>query len=539
MKKRIVSVLLTVLVLLSGCQAAPQEHTATFTDPTDVPIADVVTLVEIVDIAQRDGLDCAEALQPFYETDDYVYSYPCIKSQYVVARFSDGTEKTAEEALKSGEITIADLDQYGITYYKEGRSPDITPSAYSLASPVLPELPDYPTEQEDWDVWSQQQQLWHQERSKLHTAPSGYADSLKAFWQASIPVFLSGKGTENAVYSPISLYMALAMLAQTTGGQSRQEILELLGADSMESLARQARYIFLNQYENDGLHTSILANSLWLDEGRPFHRQTVDLLADNFYASVYQGALESPELNIALKNWLNEQTGGLLADSIDGLEPMNEDTAFALASTIYYRCNWMHDFYAGNNTQDIFYSPAGQQTVTYMNQSDTGSYYWGENYSAVCLPLDDGSRMWLILPDEGITAQALLRDFDTEAQSKTLTINLSVPKFDVSADLDLMAGLSELGIRQAADPHLADFSAISPDPDLYLSSANQGVRVSIDEDGLTGAAYTLMLVADTAMPLEQEVDFVLNRPFLFVVESGDGLPLFTGIVNQPTETFFD
>ena len=34
-------------------------------------------------------------------------------------------------------------------------------------------------------------------------------------------------GTENRVCSPMNLYIALAMLAETTGGQSRQQILEL------------------------------------------------------------------------------------------------------------------------------------------------------------------------------------------------------------------------------------------------------------------------------------------------------------------------
>jgi hypothetical protein len=29
------------------------------------------------------------------------------------------------------------------------------------------------------------------------------------------------------------------------------------------------------------------------------------------------------------------------------------------------------------------------------------------------------------------------------------------------------------------------------------------------------------------------MDFTLDRPFLFCVESRDGLPLFAGIVNEP------
>ena len=33
--------------------------------------------------------------------------------------------------------------------------------------------------------------------------------------------------------------------------------------------------------------------------------------------------------------------------------------------------------------------------------------------------------------------------------------------------------------------------------------------------------------------LEEEVDFILNRPFIFAITGTDGLPLFVGIVHQP------
>ena len=149
--------------------------------------------------------------------------------------------------------------------------------------------------------------------------------------------------------------------------------------------------------------------------------------------------------------------------------------------------------------------------------------------------------MWLILPEENTTPQDILQQGEAmdiifgngTVSCKTATIKLSVPKFDISADLNLLEGLAALGVRQVLSWDSADFSGISNDPGLYLGSANQGARISIDEDGLTGASYTVMVTPEKSMPMGESVDFVLNRPFLFVVESGDGLPLFAGIVNQP------
>ena len=68
---------------------------------------------------------------------------------------------------------------------------------------------------------------------------------------------------------------------------------------------------------------------------------------------------------------------------------------------------------------------------------------------------------------------------------------------------------------------------------LFVSQVQHDVRVAIDEEGVTAAAYTAMSASDAAMPPEDEVDFVLDRPFLFVLTNEDGLPLFAGIVEQP------
>ena len=81
----------------------------------------------------------------------------------------------------------------------------------------------------------------------------------------------------------------------------------------------------------------------------------------------------------------------------------------------------------------------------------------------------------------------------------------------------------------------ADFSGISKNSDgLYLSKVDHCVHVEIDEKGVKAAAFTDMTVA-AGMPLllGDELDFVLDRPFIFAVRSESGMPLFVGIVENP------
>ena len=49
----------------------------------------------------------------------------------------------------------------------------------------------------------------------------------------------------------------------------------------------------------------------------------------------------------------------------------------------------------------------------------------------------------------------------------------------------------------------------------------------------TAAAYTVIMAENTALFRGEEMDFILDRPFVFVITGRDGLPLFVGVVNQP------
>ena len=61
---------------------------------------------------------CAQAIDNFYEDNTYKYYYTCMKSQYVIVEYTNGTEEPIKEALHSNHIEIADLDKYNIFYLK-------------------------------------------------------------------------------------------------------------------------------------------------------------------------------------------------------------------------------------------------------------------------------------------------------------------------------------------------------------------------------------------------------------------------------------
>ena len=216
----------------------------------------------------------------------------------------------------------------------------------------------------------------------------------------------------------------------------------------------------------------------------------------------------------------------------------------ALCSTICFHAKWDQEFNPEKNDIKVFHGSEGDIETEFMNNTqEYGPYYWGKDYGAVSLRFADGGRMWLILPDEGKTVEDLLRDgeyMDMVCGSnewenyKTLKVNCSVPKFDVSSDIDLTKGLMELGVRDVFDSYKSDFTPLSEQAEgLAVGQAEHAARVVIDEKGCTGVAFTVMAAAGAAMPPEEEIDFVLDRPFLFVVTSDAYQPLFVGTVYVP------
>ena len=377
------------------------------------------------------------------------------------------------------------------------------------------------------------------------------ARQLSAFFESSMSRSLSGSGEENTAYSPINLYMALALAGELSQGDALAQILRLLGYDDAEALRAQTREIWNACYLDDGNKT-LLANSLWLDKKLSYDQTVMDTLAENYYTSVYQGDLASKSTARAIQSWLNGQTGGLLKKEVRsaGLLQDMDFPALALYSTVYYQAKWTEsvEFSARNNTSGIFHAPGGDISCTFMNKKELNTnYYWGEDYGAVALGLKDGSRMWLVLPDAEKTVEDVLssgeylrqvlvsdRNTDDAQNHKFMRVNLSLPKFDIRTGGNLAADLKAMGVTDIFDREAGAFEGtVDGDFPVWLTAINQATRVAIDEKGVTAASYIELPGAGAAAPPEEVIDFVLDRPFLFVVTNRYGLPLFAGVVNEP------
>lgn len=422
-------------------------------------------------------------------------------------------------------------------------------AASGTRKPERPQRDDY----EVWEDFRADLDIYDARLAKQEDDAITAFQNLKPFFIKSGEAYADGS-TKNRVWSPINSYIALAALTEITAGNSRQQILDALNVSDLDTLRTQVGAVWEEIYynfEEEFQEVSLLANSLWLNEGLNYNQQAMEDIAHYHYASVFQTDLESEEASKALRTWLNNNTGGLLTDKTS-TAAFPPEAVLTLASTVYLQSKWSDEFNAANNTIDPFHAPGGDVTATYMNKKELQTnYYWAEDFGAVALFLKNRCKMWFILPDEDKTVMDVLNDSayldiltphegDEPENYKYMKVNLSVPKFDVASSGNFAEVLKQAGITDVFDPSKSNFTGIfvkeqdSFIPTVTLTGVNQAARVIIDEQGVKAASYLEFPGAGAAAPPEEIIDFILDRPFVFVIaDTNTGIPLFTGVVNEP------
>lgn len=419
-----------------------------------------------------------------------------------------------------------------------------------LVSAKLPQKPAESIEDEE-DFKEAFGEYWADLEQMQESFPA-QAQKLSCFWETTARQFLSGSGGENQVYSPLNLYMSLSMLAEITDGDTRRQILDLLGSSSLEELRTQSKGVWLQGYLRDDLELR-MNNSIWLNNSIDFKQATLDTLAQEHFADSFRGEPGTEEFDKLLQDWLNQNTAGLLEEQVAGvsLDPL---TIITLASTVYYRADWGDKFDEQKNIQGKFHAPNGDQECTFMRESVSGMYYRGEHFGATSKRLGLYDGMLFILPDEGQDIDGLLAE-DSDLweflawyqnhdnnqfwrDGEYVIINTTLPKFDIESQRDLAEGLQNLGLTQVFDPQSADLSPLMENEiPAALTSVKHAARVAVDEEGCTAASFVLGSWAGASGPPPVEVDFTLDRPFLFMIELNVGYdartPLYIGVVNQP------
>jgi serpin B len=392
----------------------------------------------------------------------------------------------------------------------------------------------------------------------METLPQADAEQLAelaegntAFASAFYALLHENEG--NIIFSPFSISLALSMAmagAETTTEEVMMNALQMTLPEEEVYPAFNALILALEESENAEVNemegsefTLNIANSLWGQAGFELKTQFLDTLARYFGAGMYTVDFEhAPEAaRVAVNEWVADETEDKIKDLIpEGA--VNELTRLILANAIYFNGSWMYPFTENATSQEDFTLLDGSEmTVDMMKMSGTGlSYLEGEGFQAVSLPyLSPDFSMLVLLPDEGqFTAFESILDADNLlaiiGQMQFNQVALQMPKFDFEMATNANDVLAELGMGEIFDPDAADFSGITEEDQLYVTSVLHKATITVDESGTEAAAATAVIMGiKSAMP-EEPISLIIDRPFLFLIRhEPTGTILFMGRVVEP------
>ena len=373
---------------------------------------------------------------------------------------------------------------------------------------------------------------------KVHKSQNVQA-GMEQYYELIQKELLSDATDHNAVCSPLNIYIALSMLAEVTDGNTRKQILDVLNVKDMDVLNKRIEAIWDANYVDTPALKSILANSIWLRNDIGYNEDTLKRLSVEYHASSYSGEMGSESMNQKLQKWTDEHTGELLTEYTKELK-LKQESVLALISTVYYKASWDKDFPKEQTNKGIFHGVSGDQSVPMMHNDIITNLYQTEHFQAVGLSLVDSGTMYFFLPKEGYKAQDIAANPEmikicmepVSVESNSALVHLTVPKFNDSAKTDLLECLKDIGITDVLSDKQADFTPLTKEiENIYLSRAEHAAMVKIDEEGVTGAAYTA-LITECGGIIQNQVDFIIDRPFVYAVAAPDGSILFTGVIQN-------
>ena len=379
-----------------------------------------------------------------------------------------------------------------------------------------------------------------------------------ATWRAGFAALAANDPADapgGAIVSPASLLVALAMLAEGADGPSAARLDEVLGAPGQDRTdAVNALTAALWRYEGDPAAVQAkelpdkpvvhVASQVVVDDRWRITESYLARLVHGYGAGVLVTDLTSAAGKKDLDAWVEKNTGGLVKKSADVPDPM---LALVLQNAVALAARWQQPFDPAGTDDRPFTLPSGAQvTVATMHETGGFAYVQRDGWRALRLPYTADLHADVILPPPGspeaadparadpATVAAVVAALDTAAAQDAL---VALPKLDMTTKVDLLRPITAMGLGRLLDPSTAGLDGMleQPHPALYLSQAWQQAVLKVDEEGTRAAAVTeLGIAAAAGAPAPPPVEFLVDRPYLFVVGDGEtGWPLFLASVLDP------
>jgi serine protease inhibitor len=343
----------------------------------------------------------------------------------------------------------------------------------------------------------------------------------------------------NIFISPLSVSMALGMAYNGADGQTATQMQNTLGlqeltVDEINQAYKDLIALFVGLDEQVAFK---IANSVWYSDAYSPAGMFLQNLTTFFAAQVEAIDVLNPASVDVINDWVKENTEQKIDQIIDALDPT---TVLLLINAIYFKGGWTEHFEPYNTTDAQFNIPDGSQVpCRIMSLTTYFDYYENDDYQAIDLKYGAGDySMTLFLPAVEADIDEIIAGIDQDSYAAMTTdfyvreVRLQMPSFELEYEKSLGDVLQLMGMIDAFDSGVADFSNLIEDEDIFISEVLHKTYVKVDEVGTEAAAAT---VDDGDMAAPYVNMMRLDRPFIFVIrENNSGTIIFIGKIVNPS-----
>ena len=342
---------------------------------------------------------------------------------------------------------------------------------------------------------------------------------------------------KNTLISPLSVLYALAMTTNGADGETLAQMEQVLGMDVDNLNSYMLAYLDLLPETKD--YKMSLANSIWFKDDPNFavEQSFLQTNADYYGAGAYKAAFDEGTRN-DINNWVKEHTDGMIPEIIDEIP---DEAIMYLVNALAFDAKWADEYEEHQIREGRFTMEDGTRQDVDMMHSEEYTYLEDDLATGFIKYYKDRKYAFVaMLPNEGVSVSQYVDSLTGEHLRELLnnpldvTVFASIPKFETEYDIEMSEVLQEMGMTDAFDWQVADFSRLGTynvdGMNICINRVLHKTFISVSEQGTrAGAATAVEMVAEGAMEIVEFKEVVLDRPFVYMlIDCETNLPFFIG-----------
>ena len=345
------------------------------------------------------------------------------------------------------------------------------------------------------------------------------------------------KDGENTLVSPLSVLSALSMTANGADGNTLAQMEETFGLTAEEM--NRYLYAYTGDLPQGEKYKLSPANAIWFRdrEGLFFEEDFLQTNADWYDAGLYRAPFDDSTLK-EINEWVEAKTDGMIKDILDVIPG---DAIMYLVNALAFDAEWETIYKESQVRDGIFTDADGKEQEVELMYSEEYCYLEDENASGFVKYYADRAYAFVaLLPNEDIALEEYAASLTGErlnqllAGSQDIMVDAAIPKFQCEFSTEMSKVLMSMGITDAFNSSLADFSRLghSDQGNIYISRVLHKTYIAVDEKGTKAGAATVVEARDEAAPFIIK-SVRLDRPFVYMlIDCRDNLPVFIGALNH-------